>query len=63
MSDGAVLVRPRASPGLVARSFLFNVWIYGLGLVMGIVCLPLLLGTKDVAFPRVNIFSFYIFFS
>jgi len=40
---------------------IFTVVIPGLSVVFGNFALPLMIGAKDVAFPRLNLFSFYLF--
>ena len=40
---------PKATPVIILRSVVFTAWVYLLGLVMGIVCLPLLLGPPKPA--------------
>lgn len=38
--------RPPAGPLQVVGSLLFAIWMFGLALVMGLICLPLLLGAR-----------------
>jgi cytochrome c oxidase subunit 1 len=40
---------------------IFLVVIPGLAAVFGNFCLPILIGARDVAFPRLNLFSWYIY--
>jgi len=39
----------------------FLVVIPGLAAVFGNFCLPIMIGAKDVSFPRLNLFSFYLY--
>jgi 1-acyl-sn-glycerol-3-phosphate acyltransferase len=41
--------RPRATVQIVLRSLLFTAWVYGLGAMMGLICLPLLLMRRQTA--------------
>lgn len=45
-SDPGAQARAPAGVALLARSLLFMAWMYGLMAVMGILCLPLLLGPR-----------------
>ncbi len=40
---------------------IFTVVIPGLAAVFGNFCMPIMIGAKDVAFPRLNLFSWYLF--
>ncbi len=40
---------------------IFIVVIPGLAAVFGNICLPIMIGAKDVAFPKLNLFSFYVY--
>jgi cytochrome c oxidase subunit 1 len=40
---------------------IFTVVIPGLAAVFGNIIMPIMIGAKDVAFPRLNLFSFYLF--
>lgn len=44
----------RLTPSVALRSILFTLWTWGLGLVMGIACLPLLLGPRKAALAAVR---------
>ncbi len=57
MSEGAAVALPKASPGIVLRSLVFTAWLYLLGLVMGLACLPLLLGSPRLAVGAIRLWS------
>ncbi len=40
---------------------IFIVVIPGLAAVFGNICLPIMIGAKDVAFPKLNLFSYYVY--
>jgi 1-acyl-sn-glycerol-3-phosphate acyltransferase len=51
-------VPPRkATAPIVLRSVIFTVWVYGLGAVMGLICLPLLLAPRRTAMGAVRLWS------
>jgi 1-acyl-sn-glycerol-3-phosphate acyltransferase len=49
--------RPKPTALIVLRSIVFTIWVYGLGAVMGIACLPLLLGPRAWALGAVRLWS------
>ena len=49
--------RPKATLAIVLRSLLFTAWVYGLGAVMGLACLPLLLTPRLTAKAAVKLWS------
>lgn len=57
MSQTARVRPPKATPVIVLRSLLFAAWLYSLGLVMGILCLPLLLGPRKTAVGAIALWS------
>ncbi len=60
MSDAALVepsARPRATLDIVLRSLIFTAWVYGLGAVMGLLCLPLLLAPRRTAIWAVRTWS------
>lgn len=51
----AAVVRPKLGPLQVVGSVLFAVWMFGLAIVMGVVCLPLLLGARRPALEAIRL--------
>ncbi len=49
--------RPRATAEIVLRSLVFTAWVYGLGALMGLACLPLLLTSRRTAIWAVRTWS------
>jgi cytochrome c oxidase subunit 1 len=74
----ALLMRAELSavgPTLTADPSTYNVWLYAHGAIMILafqlpaltgfapnLCVPLMIGAKDVAFPRLNAFSVWLFY-
>lgn len=50
-------VRPRVGVLQAAGAVVFAVWMYGLALVMGVVCLPLLLGARRPALEAIRLWA------
>ena len=48
---------PKVTPAIVLRSLVFTAWVYLLGLVMGLACLPLLLGPRTLAVGAIRLWS------
>lgn len=64
IAPGQTIMGPQAYNGFFTIHgiiMIFIVVIPGLAAVFGNFFLPILIGAKDVAFPRLNLFSFYIF--
>ena len=57
MSDSASAALPRVTPVIILRSLVFTVWVYLLGLVMGLACLPLLLGPPKLAVRAIGLWA------
>jgi 1-acyl-sn-glycerol-3-phosphate acyltransferase len=53
-------VRPRATPLTWIGSILFAVWMFGLAVVMGLICLPLLLGARKPALEAVRLWMRWV---
>jgi len=51
------LARRPPTLALVLRSLIFTLWVWGLGAVMGLICLPLLLGPRRQAQSAVRLWS------
>ena len=47
-------------PLAVARSVVFAIWMFGLAIVMGIVCLPLLLGARRPALEAIRLWMKWV---
>lgn len=64
IAPGETLMKPQTYNGLFTVHgviMIFMVVIPGLSAVFGNFFLPILIGAKDVAFPRLNLFSWWIF--
>ncbi len=48
---------PKVTAEIFARSIVFSGWVWGLGAVMGIVCLPLLLGSRSTTMRIARLWS------
>ena len=57
MSDGVSVALPKVTSVIVLRSLVFTAWVYLLGLVMGLACLPLLLGSRGLAVGAIRLWS------
>ena len=57
MNEGASVALPKATPVIILRSLAFTAWVYLLGLVMGLACLPLLLGPRRMAVAAIRLWS------
>jgi 1-acyl-sn-glycerol-3-phosphate acyltransferase len=53
-------VRPRVGPVQAAGAILSTVWMFGLAIVMGIACLPLLLGARRPALKAIALWSRWV---
>lgn len=64
ISPGKTIVEPQTYNGFFTVHgiiMIFMVVIPGLSATFGNFCLPIMIGARDVAFPRLNLFSFYLF--
>ena len=52
--------RPNATPLMWLGSILFTVWMFGLALVMGMICLPLLLGARRPALEAIRLWMKWV---
>ena len=48
---------PRPSAGVVLRSIVYSVWLYGLIIVLGLVCLPVLAAPRPVVMAAIRMWS------
>lgn len=53
-------LRPRAQPLQAVGAILSTVWMFGLAIVMGLVCLPLLLGARRPALEAIRLWSRWV---
>ena len=64
LSPGETIMKPQTYNGIFTVHgviMIFMVVIPGLSAVFGNFFLPILIGAKDVAFPKLNLFSWWIF--
>ncbi|MGC8824548.1 MAG: cbb3-type cytochrome c oxidase subunit I [Bacteroidales bacterium] len=64
IAPGKTIVEPQTYNGLFTVHgiiMIFMVVIPGLSATFGNFSLPIMIGARDVAFPRLNLFSFYLF--
>lgn len=65
IAPGPTIMGPQTYNGLFTVHgiiMIFVIVIPGLTVIFGNFFLPILIGARDVAFPRLNLFSFYIYF-
>lgn len=60
MTAGLTTSQRRAGAGLMLRSAVFAAWMFGLAIVMGIICLPLLLGPRRWALGAVKLWATWV---